>query len=209
MTRFLLIRHGESTHNKARVYTGQIDAPLSPLGEREARAVCRFVLENYSIDAVYASDLQRAMNTVRGIAEAKGFPLHTDPALREMDIGLWGGKTFETVNAEFTESHRLFCENIWENNPDGGENYGILCDRASDALRRIAEAHPRQTVVVGTHGGVIRALLSHWKYGREQVNQVPILPNGSVTEMICDNNQFYFDKIGLTEHTTAEPAILH
>ena len=202
MTKFLLIRHGESTHNNAKIFTGQIDAALSPRGEREAHTVCRYVLEHYPVDAVYASDLQRAMNTVRGIAEEKNLPLQTNCNLRELNVGEWGGKGYTEISAKYTENYRLFHENSWENAPAGGENYSQLYVRVSNALFRIAAAHPDQTVVIGTHGGVIRTLLAHWKFGRALVGQVPILPNCSVTELIYENGNVQFGQIGIADHLT-------
>ena len=63
MTTVLLIRHGQSVTNVTQVFTGHYDVPLSPLGQEQARRTAAYLQKNFRIDAIYASDLMRAMQT--------------------------------------------------------------------------------------------------------------------------------------------------
>src|SRR3954464_6700209 len=90
-SRVLLVRHGQSEWNAVGRWQGQADPPLSDLGRAQARAAARSL---GSLDAVYASDLQRATETALIIAEQIGIgPVILDPDLRERDAGQWSGLT--------------------------------------------------------------------------------------------------------------------
>lgn len=89
MTKLLFVRHGESIYNNASKFTGQKDIPLTELGEKQAEVTGKFLWENYPIDAVYSSDLSRAVNTAKPLADKLGLPIHTDPRFREIDLGEW------------------------------------------------------------------------------------------------------------------------
>ena len=80
----LLVRHGATDWNKDRLAQGQADIPLNRKGRRQARKTAA-MLSSYDIDAVYASDLQRAIDTARPIATEHGVEVVTDPAFREID----------------------------------------------------------------------------------------------------------------------------
>ena len=66
MTTVLLIRHGQSVTNVTQVFTGHYDVPLSPLGQEQARRTAAYLRGHFAIDAIYASDLMRAMQTAHG-----------------------------------------------------------------------------------------------------------------------------------------------
>ncbi len=69
MTRLLFIRHGQSVANKDKIFAGHYNVELSKLGKRQAQATAEFVVKNYNVDAVYASDLIRAYETGKAVAD--------------------------------------------------------------------------------------------------------------------------------------------
>src|ERR1700704_2099238 len=90
-SRVLLVRHGQSEWNALGKWQGQADPPLSDLGRAQARSAAHSL---GSLDAIYASDLQRAMETAAIIANALGIgPVVVDPDLRERNAGEWSGLT--------------------------------------------------------------------------------------------------------------------
>lgn len=89
MTTVLLIRHGQSVTNVTQVFTGHYDVPLSPLGQEQARRTAAYLQKNFRIDAIYASDLMRAMQTAQPTAAAFGLPICPEPDLREICAGRW------------------------------------------------------------------------------------------------------------------------
>ena len=75
MTRIILLRHGQTPLNAERRLSGHFDAPLSPIGEKQAEFACKYLIENEKIDVIISSDLQRAVNTVKTAAEFFGLPI--------------------------------------------------------------------------------------------------------------------------------------
>ena len=165
MVKFLIVRHGFSLSNKDGTFTGQLDIGLSSEGIMQAQAVCKYLLENYKIDAVYSSDLSRAIDTVKGVADALNFPVITDKGLREFFCGEWEGLTVKKVE-------ELYPEDIsrWRDKREfddvgatGGETRAELRERAINTLVKIARENDGKTVVVATHGGTIKVMQKAWK----------------------------------------------
>ena len=205
MTTLILVRHGMSLGNKEKRFTGQSDAQLAPEGIRQAEKASVYIQEHYTVDSVYASDLSRAYRTVQGTADALGIPVILKKELREADIGLWQGKTFEEVEKAFPESARQYKENLGLTRFDGGESYGEVMERACRILLEIAEENEGKTVLVGTHGGFIRAFCAAWLgLGIERIREVPAIPNCSVTEAVFENGKFRLNRIGTDEHLRCE-----
>ena len=69
-TTLIIVRHGESEANGSKRFAGHLDIPLSAKGLKQAELTAGYIKENYHVDAVYASDLQRAYHTALPIAQA-------------------------------------------------------------------------------------------------------------------------------------------
>ena len=152
-TRVLLVRHGQSEWNAIGRWQGQADSPLSDQGRLQAREAARAV---GAVDAVWASDLQRAVETATIIAESIGVgPVVVDPDLRERDAGEFSGLT----RAEIEERFPGFL--AASRRPPGWEPDEDLLARALKALRRIAAEVPGGDVVAVTHGGLVYQLEQH------------------------------------------------
>lgn len=104
MTTLLLIRHGQSEANLQGRFAGQYDSPLTELGHAQARRTAEFIAQNYAVDAVYCSDLQRARATGQHTAARLGLEVISDRGLREIYAGAWEGLPFERMNAEYPEA---------------------------------------------------------------------------------------------------------
>src|SRR4051812_19585817 len=89
--RILLARHGETVFNIEGRWQGQADSPLTERGRAQARELGR-ALASEPIAAVYSSDLGRAADTARAVAEPHGLKVITDERLREIHVGEWTGK---------------------------------------------------------------------------------------------------------------------
>ena len=98
-TRVLLVRHGQSEWNAEGRWQGQADPPLTDLGRLQAREAAGAL---GTVDAVWASDLQRAVETATVIADQLGVgPVVVDPDLRERDAGEFSGLTRPEIAARF------------------------------------------------------------------------------------------------------------
>jgi broad specificity phosphatase PhoE len=152
-TRVLLIRHGQSEWNATGRWQGQADPPLSDLGRRQAREAARAI---GAVDAVWASDLQRAAETAAIISADIGVgPVVLDPDLRERDAGEFSGLTRAEIEERFPgylEDHRR---------PPGWEPDEHLLTRALRVVQEMARAVPGGDVLVVTHGGLVYTLEDH------------------------------------------------
>ena len=156
-TRLLLARHGETDWNRVGRWQGHADPPLNETGRRQAAGLADR-LAGDGIAAVYSSDLARARETARTVAHRLRLGVVEDPALREIDVGSWSGLTRAHVAERFPEGYARWLEG--EIGHDG-ETREQLAGRVVGAARTIAGRHAGETVLVVTHGGVIRALRRH------------------------------------------------
>jgi broad specificity phosphatase PhoE len=151
MTAILLVRHGETDWNAERRVQGHSDTPLNETGRAQALSLA-LALRDEPIDAVYASDLSRAEETARIVAEHHGLPVTVLPDLRERHFGTWEGLTDREIHARFPEA----ATGSWGD----GETKEEMTVRVVRALREIAGEHPDGRVLVVTHGGPVRVLLA-------------------------------------------------
>ncbi|HLB04962.1 MAG TPA: histidine phosphatase family protein, partial [Gaiellaceae bacterium] len=131
----LLARHGESDWNREHRWQGHTDRPLSELGRAQAAALAER-LARVPLAAIYASDLARARDTARAVAERRGMTVITRADLREVDVGSWSGLTRDEVEASDPEGIRRWLDGGrgWQ----GGESYEELAARVVAAVREIA-----------------------------------------------------------------------
>jgi broad specificity phosphatase PhoE len=156
-TRILLARHAETDWNRIGRWQGHADQPLNETGREQAAELGRR-LKGRDVVAVYSSDLRRARDTATIVGAELGIEVVQDPELREIDVGSWSGLTRSEVAERFPEGYTR-----WQAGEIGhdGETREQLAARVIPAVERIAHAHPGDTVLVVTHGGVIRTLLRH------------------------------------------------
>jgi broad specificity phosphatase PhoE len=168
--RLLLVRHGQSTWNATRRWQGHADPPLSRLGREQARAAAQ-ALAGEIIDVLYASDLRRALETARIVGEPHGLLPRSDPRLRELDLGAWGGLTRAEITARWPELLARFDRGEPDARPLGGETRAELTRRVVSALDELAARHAGARVAIVAHGGVLAALTG--KYGHDNAAVVP------------------------------------
>ena len=162
MTTLLLTRHGETDWNRELRFQGHADPPLNALGRRQAEELAdRLATERLA--AIYSSDLRRAHETARIVGRRLGLDVTVVPRLREIDVGSWSGLTRDEIAEQFPDGFSRWLEG--EEGHDG-ESRAELATRVLDSARRIASAHPGEKVLLVSHGGPLRALLSHAEGGR-------------------------------------------
>lgn len=156
--RIYLIRHGETLWNHALKYQGHTDIALSERGIKQAEALARRLAAD-RFAAFYASDLCRAMDTARIIAEPHRGTVTPLYDLREINFGEWEGLTREEIKARFPEASRHWWMAPYTARVPGGETLKEVGFRAVRALEEIALNHPEEQVLVVSHGGTIRAAI--------------------------------------------------
>ena len=183
----LLIRHGETALNVARVLQ-PAETPLSQRGVAQAEALARR-LATMGVAAVVSSDLPRAWHTARAIAAATGAPVETSELLRERDFGDWRGRPYDDMPLNPLTMLEA---------PPGGESAAVFADRVALAFEHIVQMRVAAggTLAVVTHGLVIRALLAshvsvphsepaHTHLGNTSLSVVETQPPYRVTLIDC------------------------
>lgn len=158
--RILLARHGETPWNAEGRYQGQIDIPLSPLGETQARALGER-LKDLPITRAVASPLSRAQATARfALGNPRESMLQLDPDLQEIAHGEWEGLLASEIHDK--DPARL---RAWREEPDtvlmpGGESLRQVLERSWRGLARAAEGLAAgDTLLVVAHDAVNRVIL--------------------------------------------------
>jgi probable phosphoglycerate mutase len=203
--RLVVARHGATANNVEQRYTGQADAPLSPLGWRQAEALAG-ALAGERFDLIVSSDLARARQTAQAIARRVGAQLRLDADLREVAMGAWEGLTFAEVAARYPEEVAAWQASPEAGAPLGGETIAQLRDRAARALARCVAAHPGGSVLWITHGGLIGALLCHL-LGIDLAHRGQFQrDNAGITELYVDTGQALVVRLNETCHLRGLPA---
>ena len=159
MTKVIFIRHGQTEWNVTGRYQGQSDVQLSEEGRQQAVKLAEnFPVEK--VDAIYASDLQRAMVTAETIAQKFGLKVKAEPAFRELSFGDWEGLTYQQIVDKWEDAMANFLQHPDILEIPGGESFPAVQKRATKRLGELLPKHDGQTIVVVAHGAVLRTMLT-------------------------------------------------
>ena len=203
MTKFIIVRHGQSKANECGYLVGNAEAPLSPLGEKQANAVSEYILKTYKVDAIYSSPLSRACNTIKGVADALNLPIFTEKELTEFNFGEWEGLTLEEIKEKFDNGYSKWAKDPGTVVPQGGESMAHLQARVVEKLKEIGKKEDGKTVLIGSHSSVIRALQCYIQgLPLSKMKNTPWVVNGSIAEINFEGEDFYIFKYGFDGHLT-------
>jgi broad specificity phosphatase PhoE len=153
----LLIRHASTAMTGT--LCGQLNPPLNALGREQATALAP-LLRKWNVRRLYASDLQRAIQTAQPLAELWGIPIMARSDLREISFGTWEGKRWSEVRALTPDIAAL------ESSPDlcapEGETFTCFRHRVLRALSGIVAECDGQLTAIVTHLGVMRVIFNEF-----------------------------------------------
>lgn len=159
LTRVFLIRHGATVLTAEDRFAGSTNVALSDEGRQQAGSLAER-LKNIPVAAVYASPLDRTMETARILAQPHGCEVEPRDGLREIAHGHWEQMTRHEVEEQFPLEAAAWEEDPFTYAPPGGESGLAVTARALPALMDIVKKHEGQPVVVVSHKATIRLLLS-------------------------------------------------
>ncbi len=201
MTRLLLVRHGESDANFHNIFAGHIDPALRPRGIEQAELTAQFIAENYKVDKIYSSDLQRAYKTAECLAEQVNLPIVSDENMREIDGGEWEGVKFFDLPKLYQEAFDVWSTDIGNAYCPGGETIRELGDRIIGELGKIAKENDGKTVAIFSHATPIRVAQSIVEHGSvDAMQDIPWVSNASVTEITYENGKWNLVAVSLDKH---------
>jgi len=214
--RLMLVRHGETEHNRGRLTLGRADVALNARGRLQARALAASFAAAPA--AIYSSPLARALDTARAIGSATRTEVAVEPALIEMDVGELEHLTREELRTRYPG---FLAEWLGTGSAaadarmPGGETLREVQERAWAWVQAARQAHARGTVVAVTHNFVIltlvcRALglpLSEFRHLRQGLAARTIVDIGDGASALLQlNDNAHLLAAGLGDDWTREEA---
>lgn len=154
VTKLYLVRHGQSAGNAEGRFGGHSPTPLSDLGRYQAELAAK-ALAKENIDAIYSSDLYRAVQTAEPLAKLLDLPIVKTDAFRERNVGVLEGLTFDESKEEYPKDYYALVNRKVHHVITKGESYRHLLRRATGALNEILHIHRGEKVVIYSHTGAI------------------------------------------------------
>ena len=198
MSKLFMVRHGDTELNSAERYWGQTDVELSAAGLKQAERLSKRLAAE-KIDAIYSSDLRRALITAKTIASKHQLDVITCAELREVNFGELEGLTFGEVSQLYPEVAELWARGSTKLKYPGGESLEELNSRVGKFLVRLKKHAPESTVLIAAHSGVLRTLicqllgigLRHLRQFRLDFASLSVLetyPQGTIINLLSDTS---------------------
>lgn len=198
--KLFLVRHGQTDWNFAQRFQGQSDIPLNEAGRQQAHALAERLM-NQDFDAVYSSDLKRALETGKIIAKDKA-DTRVDPRLREIHFGDWEGMRYAEIKEKYPAALATWENDVYQNAPPGGETVKQLTERVQSALNDFHREHTGQSVLIVAHGGVLQSLiclalklhpLMYWQFqiSPASLSEIAFYPTGAILNSLNDTSHLH------------------
>lgn len=191
-TTFYIVRHGETTWNVEGLLQGHGDSPLTPEGELQALGLSKKFADVH-FDHVFSSDLMRAKRTAELISIEKKLAVNTTHLLRERSFGKYEGRPreqFLTENKELIEQFEKLSEQeqLKFKYADDMESNEEAVTRFLRFLREAAVTYEGKTLLLVSHGGMMRVLLRH--LGIKVITGKGTIANGAHIKLESDGIEF-------------------
>ncbi len=199
-TEIILIRHGETDFNKAGLYFGHLDPGLNETGREQLRNT-RKLLESReeNIEAVFSSDLKRCSESMEILQISEDVEKMLMKEFREINFGIFEGKTYEEIKSEFPEEVEKMHSNWQDFKVKDGESLKEVMERTVKKMEEIIRTYEKRKVVIVAHAGVIQTLISYYLFGSLEGYWKFKINNGSLTKLrITEEGYRYFEYINLT-----------
>ena len=190
-----IVRHGETEHNLNGIMQGQSNSPLTENGQRQARER-EESLRRVHFDAIFSSDLGRTVQTAEILNVNRQLEINTSKLLREKFFGIYEGKSikfFLDQNKELLEKFAKLSEqekNHFKYEPTQ-ENDDETTGRMITILREIGAIYAGKTVLVVSHGSIMRAFLRHLGYATHSELPPGAIDNAGYITLQTDGVDFF------------------
>jgi broad specificity phosphatase PhoE len=159
MTTFLLVRHGDHSLGMDVLAGDRPGVGLSAAGHQQITRLSQHLL-GQPVHAIYSSPLQRTLQTAAILSQALGKPVQELDALHEVEFGAWAGRSVQDLASD---AHWQRWNAFRSGTPSpAGDLILRIQARVIPELLRLRDVHPDQTVVLVSHGDVIRSTIAYW-----------------------------------------------
>lgn len=195
LTTFYLIRHGTTEWNEKKLIQGHLDSPLTETGLIEVKNLSK-KLRKIKFDLVFSSDLLRAKRTAEILTLERNLEIKTTELLRERNFGRLEGKPnvefrqwvdeYEKLTGKQKYTYKLYPE---------AESDEEMVKRFLTFVREIAVGYPGKTVLVVTHGGIIRTSLVKFGFATYDKLRHGVVRNGAFVKLETDGTDFFIKEV--------------
>ena len=200
-TRLCIIRHGETEWNVEKRIQGHTDIPLNATGRAQALAMA-FNAAHHRFNAIYSSDLARALETARVLAQREDLEVQCLPQLRERHFGLFQGLTAAQGAERYPEAYTHYQTRDLDYDFETGESLRRFSERVSEAIDWLVRHHGGQTIAAVSHSGVLDVIYRRATGRPLHTPRDFAIPN-------CALNWFHFDSQGWHLEAWADRHHLH
>ena len=197
MIRLILVRHAITTCNEGGNLSGQIDSTLSEKGKLQVEQLTCY-LKDENIDEIYTTPFSRTKDTMEKLAQIKSIEINETDKFNEIDFGEFDGLNFDIIKRDYPEEFEKMIKEGSEYTYPKGESLIDTFDRVSKELENILKDKDNKTILICSHGGTIRNILSyliskdykyHWNFK---------IDNASVSVVEVENDFAVINKLNDT-----------
>ncbi len=195
--RLTLVRHGQTENNLGGLAQGWTDVELDKLGRRQAELVGER-LKAIQFDAIFSSDLQRAVQTAQPLSDALGVPIQTTELLRERSLGTLEHAPLVDLRGAFEKEIRETGESRFRCRPCGVESAYDVMARIIEFTRLLPDDFTE--IAIFTHGMTEETLMCHFIGAPVESSRSFSFDNGSVTTLRWDFDAWLIELYNDTSH---------
>ena len=200
-THICFIRHGETSWNAERRMQGHIDIPLNTAGMGQAKRLANALTQTkYSFDAIYSSDLERAVHTANAVANALSLAVQTTPQLRERNVGQLQGLLLSEAPVLFPEIWQNHIARELDYDLGGGESIRAFHQRMQGVLELFLRQHRGQSILAVSHGGSLDMIYRIVTQQALDAERVAVVPNTSLNWITHDGSTWSVECWADTSH---------
>lgn len=165
MAKIFVIRHGQTTDNKDKIFSGKRDVDLTPSGEEEAKRIGE-ELKGEKITKAYQSDQIRSQHTLQLVLDGyhQNVQIFTDPRIRERDYGDLTGQSKTEWEQKDPQQYKLW-HRSYDVPPPNGESLKDVEKRVNEFLEENIPTWTKDDVVlISAHANSIRPMRKYFEH---------------------------------------------
>ncbi|MFD0871615.1 histidine phosphatase family protein [Paenibacillus residui] len=206
-TKIYLVRHGQTEWNVKHKFQGHQDSPLTDMGIKQAQWL-EEAIRNEQIDMIYSSSSLRARRTAEIIRGTREIDIIESDDLREINLGIWEGRTQDEVKELYLEAFNDFWDNPEKFKVENSETFRQVSDRAINMMRQTVNDNQGKSILIVTHTVVVKLIMAYFE-GRpmKELWIPPYIHPACLCKVEIDGDQSKIILHGDISHYKEEPSL--